>query len=462
MTLGPLLALAAVMLPQAPEAGSFAFERSKGALIEEIEAAAVAEPPVFGIDTQIRAAGILEGRDDAHAVRFLLDAGQRTILLPDPATRGHFLKLIVQSLTPLDAKQAESLCGSQKRAEPTARADPLAVCYDQFIARMKDWPSSKEAFSRALASGAYDLPGVEGLLREARESHAADFVPLLAGFIGAFPPINPRVEEIRRLESVDRKFGAAYPALSRQARRTASMARREFAAAHREQAGAESASPGTQVPEAAAAALSSGTPAEIGAEPGAKPGSDASVGSWFHLPSLLEQEDPLLRNLPDVSKLSTDEAIRLARRQEYAGARAAMLADVLDEKDAELDQRRKLSLARDILSDSLKMRSSSSRLIIQAQLARWFHQQGEMLKAGEAAQALQASFEALVQCKDQRCEVFETNADNSPGELIMTFAEYLKKNGISPAELGLNHPGLRARWLLLELQSLVEDKEKKT
>jgi hypothetical protein len=100
--------------------------------------------------------------------------------------------------------------------------------------------------------------------------------------------------------------------------------------------------------------------------------------------------------------------------------------------------------------------------MLQAQLARWFHQQGEMLKAGEAAQALQASFEALVQCKDQRCEVFETDADNSPGELIMTFAEYLKKNGISPAELGLNHPGLRARWLLLELQSLVEDKEKKT
>jgi hypothetical protein len=186
------------------------------------------------------------------------------------------------------------------------------------------------------------------------------------------------------------------------------------------------------------------------------------VGSWFHLPSLLEQEDPLLRNLPDVSKLSTDEVIRLARRQEYAGARAAMLADVLDEKDAELDQRRKLSLAQDILSDSLKMRSSSSRLILQAEIARWFHDQGETLKAGEAAQALQASFEALVQCKDQRCEVFETNADNSPGELIMTFAEYLKKNGISPAELGLNHPGLRARWLLLELQSLVEDKEKKT
>jgi hypothetical protein len=200
-----------------------------------------------------------------------------------------------------------------------------------------------------------------------------------------------------------------------------------------------------------------GTPAESGGKPG--PGFLGAFAG-FHFSSLLEQEDPQLRGLPDVSKLSTEEAIRLARGQEYAGARAAMLSDILDEKDADLDPRRKMSLAQDILRDSLKMNSSSSRLIVQAELARWFHQHGELLKAGEVAQALQASFEALVQCKDQRCEVFESDADNSPGELIMTFAEYLKNYGIDPAELGLNHPGLRARWLLLELQSLLEDKKK--
>jgi hypothetical protein len=195
------------------------------------------------------------------------------------------------------------------------------------------------------------------------------------------------------------------------------------------------------------------------AEPGAKSGPDSPPGAWFHLPSLLELEDPGLHDLPDVAKLGVDEAIELARQQQYAGARAAILADVLDEKDAELDPRRKMSLAEDILRDSLKMRSSSSRLILQAQLTRWFQQQGEKLKAGESAQALQASFETLVQCKDQRCEVFEADSDNSPGELIMTFAEYLKDHNINPAELGLNHPGLRACWLLLELQSLIEDKK---
>ena len=450
MTLGPLLVLSAATLLQTPEAGSPALERRKAVLIEAIEGAAVAEPPVFGIDTQIRAAEILKGADDGHAARFLLDAGQRTLLLSDPATRGHFLKRIVPALTPLDAGQAESFCAAQTRAEPTAKADPLAICYDQIVTRLKDWPLRKDAFYRALAAGAYDMPGVDDLLRDARERHTSDFMPLLAGFIGAFPVTSPRLAEIRRLDSVGRKYAAGNPELSRQARRTVSIARREFAAAHREQANAESAAPGTPVPEAA---LLNSAPEESGA----KPGTDFQ----FHLfPALLEQDDPELRNLPDVSKLSADEAIRLAQRQEYAGARAAILADVLDEKDAELEPRRKMSLAQDILRDSLKMRSSSSRLMVQAELARWFHQQGEMLKAGEAAHALQESFETMVQCKDQRCEVFEADSDNSPGELIMVFAEYLRKYNIDPAALGLNHPGLRACWLLLELQSLVEDKKK--
>jgi len=455
MITGPLLVLSAAMLLQTPEAGPSSLERRQGVLIEEIEGAAVAEPPVFGIDTQIRAAELLAGKDDVHAARFLLDAGQRTLLLSDPATRSHFLKRIVPSLTPLDARQAESLCAAQTRAEPTAKADPLAICYDQIVARLKDWPLRKDAFFRALAAGAYDMPGVESLLREAREAHAADFVPLLAGFIGAFPAANPRVEEIKRLESVDRKFGAAHPALSRQARRTVTNARREFAAAHPESAPAIPATPEAQRSELAQVVPPDGA----STDPGAYVFNFFKGLSSLPATSLLADEDPGLRDLPDVSKLGADEAIRLARQQEYAGARAAILGDVLDRNDVQLDPRRKLSLAEEVLRESLKMRPSSSRLLIQAQLARYFHQQGEKLKAGEAAVALEASFDALVQCRDQRCEVFQADANNSPGELIMEFAEYLWKYRIDPTELGLRHPGLRARWLLIELQTLLEDKK---
>ncbi len=457
MTSGPLLVLSAAMLLQSPEAGPSAFERRKAVLIEEIEGAAVAEPPVFGIDTQIRAADMLKGADDDHAARFLLDAGQRTLLLPDPATRSHFLKRIVPGLTPLDAKQAESFCAAQTRAEPMAKADPLAICYDQIVTCLKDWPSRKDAFHRALAAGAYDMEGIDELLRDARAQHPSDLAPLLAGFIGAFPAASPRLDEIKRLESVDRKFAVAYPSLSRQARRTVSTARREFIAAHPESAAANPAAPETQRSE-----LAQTVPADA-----ASTDAGANVPSFlkgmlsFAPTSLLAEEDPGLKDLPDTSKLGLEDAIRLAHQQEYAGARAAMLSDILDAKDAQLEPRRKVSLAEDILRDSLKMKLSSSRLFVQAQLVRWFHQQGEKPMAGEAAQALETSFEDFVLCKDQRCEVFQTNADNSPGELIMEFAEYLWKYQIDPAELGLRHPGLRARWRLIELQALLEDNNKK-
>ncbi len=457
MTVGPFVAFAAVMLSQTPETGSAALERRKAVLIEEIEAALAAETPVYGIDTQVNAARILEGHDNPHATRFLLDAGQRTLQLADPAARSHFLKLIVRSLTPLDARQAESLCTAQSRADSSAKADPLAVCYDQLITQLKDWPSRKEAFVRALDMGAYDMTATDELLQDAREQHAADFVPLLARFVGGFPTSSPRLQEITRLESVEHKFASGNAALSRLARRTAAAARREFAAAHRGQPGSRTSTAEAPLSEVANPILAEGAPAE----PGVKLSPDfLGALSSFRFPSLLEQDDPQVKGLPDVSTLGTEEAVALARRRDYAGARAAMLADVLDQKDAELDTRVKLSLAQEILRDSLSMTSSSSRLLLQCELALWFHQHGEPVKAGEAAKALQDSFEAFVQCKDQHCKVFDSSTDDSPGELIMSFAEYLKKNGIDPAELGLNHPGLRARWLLLELQTLLEDKPK--
>ena len=39
----------------------------------------------------------------------------------------------------------------------------------------------------------FDLPGVDELLQEARQRHAADLVPLLANFVAAFPTAAPRL-----------------------------------------------------------------------------------------------------------------------------------------------------------------------------------------------------------------------------------------------------------------------------
>jgi hypothetical protein len=334
--------------------------------------------------------------------------------------------------------------------DPSVSADPLAVCYSELVAHLADWPQRKEVFLRALAAGAYDMPAVEELLVAAQTEHPSDFTPLLAAFVGAFPAANVRPAEIERLAAIDRRFGPRQRALSRQARRLVADARRTFAAAHPERAG--------KVPDAPEQA------SELAQAAAADPAPESRTGTGnpfknlfaFSVTPLLAEEDPGLKDLPEISSLSAEEAIRLARRQEYPGARAAMLSDVLDEKGAQLDQPRRLSLGVDILRDSQKMRLGPVRLIVQAELARWFHQQGDMMKAADAAQALEASFDAFVQCQDRRCRVFLSDVENSPGELIMTFAEYLWKYKIDPADLGLHHPGLLARWRLVQLQALLE------
>jgi hypothetical protein len=451
---GALLVLSAALALQPPEAGSAPLERRKTDLIQQIESAAMAEPPVLSIDTQIRAAEILKGHDDAHALRFLRDAGQRTLTLTDPATRAGFLKRIVAFLTPLDAAHAESLCATQARRAPGQAADPIAACYDQFVDGLKDWNQARAAFDRALAAGAYNLTSADHLLQQAREHHPADFAPLLAAVVNAFPAA-PEPDEIAHLESIASAWRRAAPALYNQAAALCRAAR-----------AAESQRPATanQTTDAKTALADSGSPLAAPsepAEPDAAPKTKLNFDFNFNFDLGFgdNADDPGLKELPDTKNLPLDEALRVARSQSYAGARAAMLGDMIDERSAELDPPRWASLAEEALRESGHMRSSGDRLILLAELARLCHQHNEKALAASAAQSLAAAFDALVQCGDESCAIF--GVGGSPGTMIMLFAEYLRKNGIEPADLGLHHAGLQARWLLLELDALFEDQSAK-
>jgi hypothetical protein len=449
MVHGPLLILSAALALQAPEPGSTALDRRKSELIQQIEAAAAAEQPVFGIDTQILAASVLKGHDDAHAARFLGDAAQRTLLLADAATRAHFLKRIAELLAPLDARRAESLCASQSRRPPGQEADPLAVCYDQLIAGLKDWDQGREAFARALAAGAYNLSSAERLLNEARDSHTADFTPLLASFVDAFPA-RPEADEIARLETVAEAWRRTEPALIRQALARCRAARAALARRSGHTADAKGG------PKEPASPLAAATPEE---ESSSKLKLNFNFDFDLGFGSGKDVEDPQLKGLPEIANLPLDAALALARSQTYAGARAAMLADILDTRSAELDSTRWAWLAEESLRESGAMRTSGDRLILLAELALWCYQHGEKALAATAAQSLATSFDALVQCGDASCAIFRNGG--APGTLIMLFAEYLRKNNIEPADLGLHHPGLQSRWLLFELDALFEDKSGK-
>ena len=168
-----------------------------------------------------------------------------------------------------------------------------------------------------------------------------------------------------------------------------------------------------------------------------------------------QADDPGLKHLPETKDLPLDAALRLIRSQEYAGARVAMLGDLLDSRSGELDAPRWASLAQETIRESGHMKPSGDALVLQAELARLCFEHGERALAAQAAQLLAASFDALVQCGDSSCAIFRIGG--SPGTIIMFFAEYLKKNKIEPADLGLHHVDLEARWLVMELESLLND-----
>jgi len=327
------------------------------------------------------------------------------------------------------ARRAESLCASQSRRPPGQEADPLAVCYDQLIAGLKDWDQGREAFARALAAGAYNLSSAERLLNEARDSHTADFTPLLASFVDAFPA-RPEADEIARLETVAEAWRRTEPALIRQALARCRAAR---AALTRRSGHTADAMSGPKEP---ASPLAAATPEE---ESSSKLKLNFNFDFDLGFGSGKDVEDPQLKGLPEIANLPLDAALALARSQTYAGARAAMLADILDTRSAELDSTRWAWLAEESLRESGAMRTSGDRLILLAELALWCYQHGEKALAATAAQSLATSFDALVQCGDASCAIFRNGG--APGTLIMLFAEYLRKNNIEPADLGL-HPRL--------------------
>ena len=81
-------------------------------------------------------------------------------------------------------------------------------------------------------------------------------------------------------------------------------------------------------------------------------------------------EDPQLKGLPEIANLPLDAALALARSQTYAGARAAMLADILDTRSAELDSTRWAWLAEESLRESGAMRRCELRHLPQRRRPR--------------------------------------------------------------------------------------------
>lgn len=368
-------------------------------IVDQIERIAVAEPPVLGIDTQIRAATILQPKQPERAHRFLADATSRALTLEDPHTRAHFVIGITEAMSPIDAAEAETLC---LLLPPHAAEDPLPHCYNVLFRSRQDWPDAKALYRRAIAAGAFSTPAfrdhLERAVKQHREELAAEFLLLLESYPGkdATPS---ELQQLTELAQFIRKFE---PALASQAAELAKT---------------------TKPPKA-----------------------DKST------PEKKKDDER-----PSTKDLEPDQVIALARKQTPL-IQTELLIDLIDKPDLTTPQR--ISIAYQAVEAANRIPPEvDDRLVALSMLTRRLYEYGDRPKAAVAAQMLADAFAKLYKCDLAACVSF--SGDESPGEIIYQFAEYLAEHKIQPADLGLNHKSLEARLLLFDLEESLQGKRRK-
>lgn len=144
--------------------------------------------------------------------------------------------------------------------------------------------------------------------------------------------------------------------------------------------------------------------------------------------------------------LTPDDILLRARKERNPATALDLLMHIMDLED---DRRRRLTILSEALDLSARLEDWTDRLLAQSMLARRLFDAGDTPRAAVAAQMLAETFELAFHCESAACDHFD--GEDSPGEIIYSFAEYLREHHIDPARLGLEHPSLRVRLLILDL-----------
>lgn len=450
-------------------------------LIGEIESLAAAEPPLIGIHAQIEAGRVLRSAARERAARLLRDAANRALQLRDATARGALIPRVVKQYAEVDAEGAEPVCMTLPRRAAESAEDLLADCYGELIGGLKDRGARLEAARRGLAAGAFDTPAYAALLEQAREEQPEAAGVLLAAVVDGIPA-DANASEIRLLLRILRLHGAGEPALARRglekayeavrSRRSGSMARE---ADFEHEVGGRKVETSTVrdallfqiagLAEHFAPDLLADRRSPLRQWREEVAGIDAAAWGKYRMREKadagrkdeeLELGEPRIQ-LPEIQGMRPDDVVSLARRQKDPRVKVELLLDMLDEAK-DLSGQRRVSIAWEALQETAKMNYKPMRLVAQSMLTRRLYLWGEPQKAGVGAQMLAETFDRMFNCAAGGCETL-SNPDELPGEVVQSFAEYLKENRIEPEELGLSHRSLRLYWLILELEEELKEKK---
>lgn len=284
-------------------------------------------------------------------------------------------------------------------------------------------PGAAEDLAATLPLNAFTAEALASHFRDTVKRHpefaAQEYSILLSAF-----PSNPTPDDVRQLLQFTRDLGKLSPDLAKEG----------FTKAH--------------------AALKD---RRFQADPGVRRELEAEAsGAPPAKPEATRTSNP---ELPSIEGLDDLEIAALARRQPPLVALTLFLDNLLDDEKSPPPLPRRLAYAREALEISEKLPPGEDRLVVQSMLTRRLYHYGDPLRAAVAARMLEESFRKLYDCESAACTAIRLQGN--PGEPVADFAEYLLDNNIRPADLGLRHPSLDARVLILDLDQALNGSRKR-
>ena len=446
-------------------------------LIQQVRDITGAEPALLSVDTQIRLAAATAKLHPKKAYDAARDAASLLLTLPDPETRGQLGVRLVEVLRQIDIEEARRFVMSMEPRQNGVYRDAKAEALD-FVVRYwipRDRKRALDVLTEGLGAGAFrsesvrelmdllaaeDPAAVPGLfavlLSSFQENDATDRDCLLLLRRGAqlAPADSPLAVEAARkiLRALDSKRFQEDPEW-----RVAGQYKVDGSPVR-----VESAREAIQLE--VAALLASSSPEtfrqyaerfhlDLAAAKSITPESDLTLNPRH--PE--ERADSPLATLmmrsthpAQPSTETVEAALERARLESRGGSRAQALVEIAMRRDATPPQR--AQIAREAIDEAEKDPLLYSRLWVYEGLLPYLWQHGNRALAIQAGHAMARTVAAFCKCEDRACASLKERAECLTAN--QRVAEDLFDFEITPEDLGIGDPSLRARSLLLQLREI--------
>jgi len=454
-------------------------------LVQQIRAITATEPPILSVDTQIRLGLILAARHRKQALEVARDAVSLLFTLADPATRGEFGVRLTEVLRQFDPEEARRFMLSVEPRRTSGiyrdfQAEALDIVVRYWIPR--DRKRAVEVFSEGIGAGAFRAESARELMEVLSTEDPPATRGLFAMLLAGFPEEGATDRDCLLLLRRATQIAPADAALAGEAARKvlAALASKQFLDdPDWTIRGQYNVGGNTMKAESARQAIrleAAGLLAALGQET-YNPYAERLSLDWpsartitVDLDLKLSRRSPAVReDLPlDAVMLqqpaqvaiteraqavigeSVEAALERVRRENAADSRALALVELAMRRDATPAERSKI--ASEALDEAEKASTLYSRLWVYEGLLPYLWEHGEHPLAIRAGQAMARVAGRFCKCEDRACSSLKDRSDCL--SVNQRVAEDLFNFEISPEDLGIEDPGLRARNLLLRLKEM--------